>query len=279
MDLPPITDDLDEACGHLREFGFCRIGDALDAAEVSEAKERLLRQAEGERALGIAHRDGLPQGTGGNAPGPNQRIANLVNKGEIFRRIVMKDLTRTMMTRVLGDGCLLSSFTANITGPGGQAMRLHTDQGYAPPDSPWPLVANMAFMLNDFTEENGATRVVPRSHLSGRRPDPDARSVAGTGPAGTVLVFDGRTWHGTGANTTRDGHRLGLLAYHCRGFVRQQENFALSLAPEVYERAPDDLLRVLGFSVFGSLGGVRAAGHGTRGAVVRRPTRFVTELG
>jgi len=266
LELPPVTDDLEEVKTHLAAFGCARIGGALSPDELTMVRERLLEQAAAERRLGL----GAP---------PNQWVWNLINKGEVFRQIIMKDLTRQMMTHLLGENCLLSSFTAHVIEQGNELQPLHKDGGVAPDATPYPIVANMMWMITDFTEENGATRVVPGSHLEPGRPRQGDRpeTIAATGPAGSAFVFDGRLWHGTGANRTSEA-RVGCLSYHCRGWVRQQENFALSLAPDVKARCPEDLLRVLGFGMYGGLGGVRAGKPFPRGGLVDRPTAFVTEL-
>ncbi len=284
--LPPLTQDLDEAKRQLAEYGFARIPDALPPDELEEARRRIEAQAAGEDACGHAFRDG-----GGELPasvdaigktGPNQRIWNLINKGEIFRTIVMKEMAQVLIKHVLsdarlGDDVLLSSFTANIAGRGGAPMQVHSDQGYMPTGTAYPVVANIMWMLTDFTEDNGATRIVPGSH---KRESPDrgvdqAETVAAVGPAGTAMVFDGRLWHGTGANTT-DEPRIGILSYFCRPFIRQQENFTMSLAPEVVEQCSPELLGLLGFKTWATLGMVEGTIHGTLNP---RPEAFVTELG
>ena len=80
-----------------------------------------------------------------------------------------------------------------------------------------------------------------------------------TGPAGTVMVFDGRLWHQTGANVTAGERRHGILAYYCRPFVRTQENWFLSIDPAVLERRPE-LKALLGYEH------VPVARHGRRHA-------------
>ena len=283
--LPPLTTDLEEAKANLAEYGFARVADALSPEELAEAKARIESQAAGERDCDHAFLDGsgrTPQSRESiGRDGPNQRIWNLINKGEIFRSIVMKDLTQTLMKHVLGDerlgnDVLLSSFTANIAGTGGVPMALHSDQGYMPLGTAYPVVANVMWMLTDFTEENGATRIVPGSHREDTPTEPvdPARSIAAVGPAGTAMVFDGRLWHGTGANTT-DESRVGILSYFCRPFLRQQENFTLSLAPEVIAKCSPELLSILGFQTWATLGMVEGSVHGT---ISPRPDEFVTEL-
>lgn len=290
MQLPGLTADLGQAKADLEEYGCARIADALSPAELNDARSRIDAQAEGERARSISSHDGGAEPFGA---GPNQWLWNLVNKGQIFRDIVMKDLTRELMTHLLGEGSLLSSFTCHIAGHGGVRQALHRDAGMAPDSTPYPIVANIMWMLDDFTDANGATRVVPGSHRYPASPEADApdpkwspskgvqndiETVAAVGPAGSAFVFDGRLWHGTGANRTQTARR-GLLTYHCRGWVRQQENFTLSLAPGVLEQCSEELLRVLGFSVYGTLGAVRSVEPLTEpDGVVQRPTAFVTEL-
>ena len=105
------------------------------------------------------------------------------------------------------------------------------------------VVCNAMWMLTDFTADNGATLVVPGSHLSGRQPDPglddNADWVPAVGTAGTAVVFEGRTWHSTGENRTK-GMRIGLTTNFCAPQFRQQENFLLGTRPEVLESASPD---------------------------------------
>ncbi len=171
----------------------------------------------------------------------NQRLWMLVNKGQEFIDILSHEQARELIGHVLGDEYILSGFDANIANPGGVLMKLHTDQWWMPartyrhrnlrvgsiardnfdddaPDQS-PLIApaascNVMWMLDDFTEENGATRIVPGSHMSGWRLDPekdkDVPTIAAVAPAGAAMVFEGRLWHGTGANGSH-ASRAGLL--------------------------------------------------------------------
>lgn len=272
--LPEVTTDLDQARRDLETCGLCLVGDALSEAEIAEARQRLVEQAAGEAAAGISYHDGGD--ADGEAAQPNQRVWNLINKGEVFRRIAVSPRALGLVRALLGPDILLSSMTANIARKGGVPMALHTDQGYVPVETPYPMVVDIAWMLVDFTGENGATRVIPGSHRWSRLPEPGRRydTIAATAPAGTALIFDGRLWHGTGANTT-DQARYAVFTYFCRPFVRQQENFSLSISPETFERCSAELKSLLGFQVWHTLGMIEGTRHGT---INERPERYSCEL-
>ncbi len=274
LELPPIRSDIEAAKDDIDRFGLARVAGVLSNGEFAEARERLLEQAAGEDGAGVAFHDS-GDAESGYLNGPNQRVWNLINKGEVFRRLVLNETVKTLIAHVLGEEVLLSSFTGNIANPGGVAQGLHRDDGYAPRDLGIPIVANSLYMLDDFTEENGGTRVAPGSHL-----DPSyttaqpPETVAAVGPAGTVMIFDGRLWHGTGANRSTV-RRAGLLGYYCRPFVRQQENMTMSVAPEVVAKCSPELLSLLGFQTWRTLGMVEGSFHGV---INPRPSTFVTEL-
>lgn len=249
--LAKPTADLQRAYADLAEKGYCVITDVLDAKKLTALRNRLDEQAAGERRLGLDFRDGGPDR-------PNQRLWMLLNKGRVFRDLMLEPIIASLMGRLLGPDFLLSSLTANVAHRGGQPMALHTDQNYVGFWTPEPLVANIAWMLDDFSDENGATRLVPGSHLEARaRPPSHDETVAAEGPAGAVLCFDGRLWHGTGANRT-ERPRRALLSYHCRPFVRQQENFTLGLDHRLWSQERPELLDRLGFKTWAGLGRVES---------------------
>lgn len=303
-ELPTPTTDLEIARANIDEYGYCLLENAIPAAQLGAARERLLAQAAAELQAGQAFEDGGAKQQWGaftdeegrirrdafsaQAGGVNQRVWMLINKGAIFREMLAHADVRAVADHVLGDDYLLSSYTANIAKPGGIAMNLHTDQWWMPEpihrkpspvpagsltrelsnredDHPAmiapPVVVNVMWMLNDFTEANGGTRIVPRSHLIGRRPDKeqdkDVVSIAAAGKAGSVMVFDGRIWHGTGANVS-DGDRLGLLTTFVAPQFRTQENYTVGTAPAVVADSSPDLLALLGFKVWNAYGRIES---------------------
>jgi ectoine hydroxylase-related dioxygenase (phytanoyl-CoA dioxygenase family) len=280
--LPAATTDLAEAFSDLETWGYCLLAEALSPAEVSLVRGRLVEQADAEAAVGLGRFDAGTFTKGherGN--GPNQRLVNLLNKGDEFHLVPVKAMALAVMEHILGERCLLSSYTANIAGPGGMPMELHQDQGYVPfPQPASSMVANIAWFLDDVTEFNGGTRIAPRSHLWTERLDGSHRpeTIAAAGPAGTALVIPGRVWHGTGQNRSQHNRHV-LLTNYCRVFVRQQENPFLGLAPDVQDNLTPELRRLLGYKVWGTLGGVENGLHySDADGFVSRPSSFVRRL-
>ena len=216
--------------------------------------------------------------------GCNQRVWMLVNKGQIFIDMLSHPTIRKFIDMLLGEDYLLSSHSANIVKPGSVAMRLHTDQWWMPTPTrrerqPLPagsmnrerfdvdevpstmiaprVAANVLWVLEPFSEDNGGTLIVPGSHLYGRQPDSDAASVVATAPEGTALVLDGRTWHGTGANVS-DGTRQAILTTFCTPQFRPQENYCLGTDESVLAKAGPDLLALFGYKIWNAYGRIES---------------------
>ena len=110
--------------------------------------------------------------------------------------------------------------------------------------------------FDDFTAENGATRVVPRSHLSGCQPDPartDYGEIPIEAPAGSVLVWEGRTWHAAGLNVS-DHPRYGVVTYFCAPIIRSLGNLTYGMRSETRDAMGPDLLKLAGFTPWNSYG-------------------------
>ena len=250
--------DLARYKNDLESRGYCLVHDALAPARLREIRDTLVRVAAEEIANGIdyVYEDGS-----------NQRVWVLLNKGRCFEELVQDETALELVGHLLGPGFLLSNVNANIAGPGGKPMFLHSDTDYVPAPFPsYALVTNVMWFLDDFTDANGATRIVPGSHTLRHNPDYAKRyeTVAVEGPAGTAMVFHGGLWHQTGANRTRDQKRHGILTYYCRPFMRTQENFFESLDDAVLARATPRLRQLLGYDMW--LGGVGAIGGLPRNA-------------
>lgn len=181
----------------------------------------------------------------------NIRVFNLIGLHSDFRDLILHPTAVSMVKGLLGEGYMISNFTANIALPGSGSMALHADQALVTP-APWnePWAINIIWCLDDAYEENGATRYIPGSHLWRSLDDvpenPLALTRAFAAPAGSIVVMDGRTWHTSGANVTADAERALLFGYYTRDFIRPQVNWNVLLSPETITQLPAELFDRLG---------------------------------
>ena len=159
-----------------------------------------------------------------------RRLANLVNKGEVFRRAIALPRVLDGVRHVLGQDAKLSSLNARSADPFSEdGQPLHVDMS-ALPDERGYWVCNTVWLLDDFTPDNGPTRMVPGSHTWGRRPqdvlaDPQAPhpdEILLIGKAGSIAVMNAHLWHGGTANRTA-APRLAMHAFYCRRDKPQQQ--------------------------------------------------------
>jgi ectoine hydroxylase-related dioxygenase (phytanoyl-CoA dioxygenase family) len=179
-----------------------------------------------------------------------RRIYALFAKTRAFDDLALHPLLLGVLDAVLGPSYQLSAPTGIEIGPGEKAQFLHMDDGIYPLPRPHPeVVLNSMWALDDFTEENGATRVVPGSHRwTDRVPvDPD-ETVTVTMPAGSVLFIAGSLWHGGGANRTTEP-RLGVLLEYAAGWLRQQENHVLAVPADIVKTLPERLQELIGYGI------------------------------
>ena len=182
------------------------------------------------------------------------RIYNLLAHDPVFAQVPVHAHVLPIVEGLLDDGCLISSLSSIAIDPGESAQPIHADDQVIPLEKPHrPIVCNSMWALTDFTEANGATRLVPGSH---RKPNPDYGGAYETIPAemprGSVLLWDGALWHGGGANTT-DTRRTGIAMNYCAGFIRQQENQQLGLSPDLVRGFEPRLQELVGYGVYRGL--------------------------
>jgi ectoine hydroxylase-related dioxygenase (phytanoyl-CoA dioxygenase family) len=180
------------------------------------------------------------------------RLANLVDKGEVFERAIAMPEILERIGHILGPQFKLSSLNARSANPHSTWVQpLHADMG-AIPDEKGYWVANTVWMLDDFTPENGALRMVPGSHHWGRLPQhaltdlqaPHPAEALITGKAGTVVVMNAHMWHGGTANRTSKPRRA-MHAFYARWDKPQQQYQKRLLRPEVQERLTPALRKLL----------------------------------
>ena len=217
----------------LDEQGYLPLPEIMNHAQVDALRTRFdeLVEEEGENAGTEVHQEA----------GTN-RLSNLVDKGEIFEICFTHPRVLAAMRHVLGPDFRLSSLNGRAALPGQGLQGLHADWGTGVEPGDY-YVCNSIWLLSDFTEQNGATRVVPGSNRSGQYPkdaldDPTAPhpdEVILTAPAGTVVVFNSHTWHGGTLNRS-DEPRYGLHSYFTRRDQRQQTAQKALLSEETKAR-------------------------------------------
>jgi ectoine hydroxylase-related dioxygenase (phytanoyl-CoA dioxygenase family) len=238
----------DEVASHLRAIearGYSVIEDAIEADlvdEIAGALETL------ERDLGTVPAANSFEGR------QTWRVYNLLVHGEVFGRIPTHANVLPVVEAVLDDGCLLSSLSSIAIGPDEGAQPIHADDQLIPLPKPHPpVVCNTMWALTDFTEANGATRLVPGTHVQDN-PEfgGDYSSVPAEMAKGSVLVWHGSLWHGGGANTTGE-RRVGIACNYCAGYIRQQENQQLGIPRDIARGFDERLARLCGYGIYQGL--------------------------
>lgn len=175
----------------------------------------------------------------------SRRLANLVDKGEIFETVWADPYILSLVGVVLGPKFKLSSLNARSANPySDSAQPLHADMG-ALEDSHGFWVCNTVWLLDDFTTRNGALRAVPGSHKYGRLPsEPLPEGELITAPRGTAVVMNAHVWHGGTANRTGKPRRA-LHSFYCRADKPQQQWQNKLLSGSTKERLQPELRKLL----------------------------------
>ena len=238
----------------------------MTATPVEEIAERGYTILEGVIAPDLAdalladldrlHRDLAVQPADNSFEGHHTlRVYNLLVHGELWQQVPLHDAVLPAVEGVLDRGCLVSSLSSITILPGETAQPIHADDQLIPIPKPHPpTVCNTMWALTDFTEANGATRLVPGSHLAPDNPvyGGEYETIAAEMPKGSVLVWHGSLWHGGGANRA-DVRRVGIAMNYCAGYIRQQENQQLGVPVALARTFPKRLQQLLGYSVYNGL--------------------------
>ena len=181
-----------------------------------------------------------------------RRAGALIARSPAARELVSHPLVLSVVPKMLPKH---TAFQLHLTqtiaiSPGETPQSIHRDQwawDFFPFPSGFDVQCNTIWALTDFTEENGATRVVPGSNTweDKLRIDP-ADTVAATMPRGSVLIYSGSVYHGGGANNS-NSTRVGINITYCLGWLRQEENQYLSCPPEIARTLDPELLKLMGY--------------------------------
>jgi len=249
MPLPAPTRDLRQARADLDRHGLCQIPEVLSRDTCAKARQILYAAAAQDRTSPQQAPD-FPLDVDAN----NQRVWNLLARDPLFSALAEHSTALELVRHLLGWPALLSNISANIAYPNTAAGVMHADQGFVA--QPWPARPqglNVAWCVDDFSAANGATLVAPGSHRHHHPPPANAAPdmVPLVAPAGSILVFESRLWHQSGANTTTDESRAGVFAFYTTPAYRTQENWFLTLDEAFLRTASPTLLTLLAYKAQG----------------------------
>jgi ectoine hydroxylase-related dioxygenase (phytanoyl-CoA dioxygenase family) len=270
-----------EAVDAIRRDGYVIIESLLSASELRAIREALVPYL--DRQFGRNSFEGRK----------TERIYTLVGKGKPFADLAQHPLVLEVCDAFLQPNYLLTASQAIRIHPGEAPQGFHTDDAFFPIPRPRPpLSIATIWAIDDFTAENGATRVIPKSHLwgdekpagvatgddfvsvrryglgdaegeltrySGSEEPVEAAAIPAVMPAGSVILFAGTLWHGGGANTS-SAPRCAVSHQYGQPWARQQENFTLAIKPEVVAVMSERVQELIGYSIhppfMGHIGGV-----------------------
>jgi len=207
------------------------------------------------------------------------RIMNMLQYDDFFQEIPVHPGYLPIIRQYMDHECLLSGIDSSEVLPGEKEQALHTDTWWHDDlRLDFPITVQSLLALTDFTEANGATRIVPGSHLwtadkvaydmaeNGPVTHLPAEHIKGAGtdwkpivaeaPKGSVILFDSRLVHGAGANLS-DKARPSIISPFCRGWIRQLDNFAYAIPQERLRTFSPELQKLVGLEMYrGGYGGV-----------------------
>lgn len=231
---------IDAMLAEIAEAGYVILKHVLSAEELDRIRAELLPY-ERDKPMGRNNFEGEK----------SQRVYSLVAKGPAFEALAEHPAVVALLDRLMMPNWLLSTMQSIRLHPGETEQPWHTDDIFYPVPRPHPILALTAiWAIEDFTEENGATELVPRSHRWGNEhPDDRAREIVTAAmPAGSVLIFDGALWHRGGANRS-NGTRLCISPQYCQAWLRPQESQLLIAPPPVAERFSPRLRSMVGYNI------------------------------
>jgi ectoine hydroxylase-related dioxygenase (phytanoyl-CoA dioxygenase family) len=197
--------------------------------------------------------DATPAGRDDFAGRTTRRTGGLIGRSAAARELVEHPLVLDTVKQVLHHA---RNFQLHLTqvisiGPGSEAQSIHRDQwafDFFPFPKGFDIQCNTIWAMSDFTEENGATRVVPGSNKADDRLQ---FALEDSEPAemekGSLLLYTGSVYHGGGPNRS-DAVRYGLNITYVVAWLRQEENQYLSVPREVCAELPESLLRLMGYA-------------------------------
>lgn len=261
MDKPTARFDADAHAAEIRAQGFTVIPDLMDAATIQAVRD------------GLAPYMGQHRGRNAFEGFSTERIYTLVARAKVFEDLTEEPRILAILDRFLQPGYLLTASQSIQILPGEAAQDIHTDDGFYRQPRPRPPISMTVIAAVDaFTTENGATEVIPGSHLWGDlgdgvraagAEDMETLLVPMEMPAGACLVMAGTCVHRGGANRS-ERPRLAFTNQYCEPWGRTQENFFLGVPPEQARTMSPRLQTLLGYDIWAPFMGMVTSLHPRR---------------
>jgi ectoine hydroxylase-related dioxygenase (phytanoyl-CoA dioxygenase family) len=237
----------------LEQQGYTLVPEFLSATQLQQVNELY------ETLLG-AH-----QGRNNFEGDRTERIYTLVARHRIFQDIAEDARVLDLCNALLQPNYLLTASQAIVISPGETPQPWHTDDSFYPIPRPRPMISLSTIVaVEDFTEENGGTEIIPGSHrwsdaqIAGDYVGGDTETMVM--PAGSALVFAGTLLHRGGANQS-DGTRRAFSNQYCQPWARPQENFFLAIPPDEVAAMSPTIQSLLGYSIHPPFMGQVTASH------------------
>jgi ectoine hydroxylase-related dioxygenase (phytanoyl-CoA dioxygenase family) len=225
--------DLPALKAELEEYGFVVLHNLIPCGQAEKMAARLMEIMRRQPAAHALYQ--------------NLRGVFNYDDEDTFVPLVTNPVYRELAEHLVGEGMQMAEVGAVWNKPGAPAGGLHADVPvgwFAAHGRPIPdvcFLVNCIWMLTEFTRENGATRLMPFSHHSRRQPRSGVEYrhlVSAEGPPGSIVIFHGAIWHGSGANVTRDSQRLGVSSGFHASWMDPRAGGWYLLTREVRDRMP-----------------------------------------
>jgi ectoine hydroxylase-related dioxygenase (phytanoyl-CoA dioxygenase family) len=247
-----------EALTDVHDRGYVIIEDVLSPSDCDDYRQIL------EQFMAVS-----PAGRNVFEGTSSHRLYALLAKSERFADMIEHPLALAFAEHFLGESCLLSACLSINLHPGETVQPWHTDDGHISVPQPHDVFGISVFWaLDDTTETNGATEVLPYSHqwespdIVGRledehfeqrsalseHPEAGIDRVKATMKAGSLMIMRSDVWHRGGANQTNED-RLIVTPQYCAGWARPLETMLLAVPPETVARLPSRTQALLGYSI------------------------------
>ncbi len=238
----PASASPEEIAAILDRDACCVVDEVADPAVMDRVREELTPWF-----------DKVPPGRDVFTGEKTQRVGGLIARSPTVRELIEQPTVLGAVSKILAQA---TNFQLHLTqtiaiGPGETAQSIHRDQwafDFFPFPDTYPVQCNTIWAMTDFTEQNGATRVIPGSHrladrLQFKHEDTEPAEMS----KGSVLFYTGGLYHGGGANQS-DATRVGINITYNVAWLRQEENQYLSVPLEIAKELPESLLRLMGYA-------------------------------